>query len=312
MNLTGKKVLVTGGCGFLGSHLVDKLVETGAKVTVVDLKTTEGDRNLGPILDEIEFVEIDITRKESFDAFSHDFDVIFHLAAYAAPSLCEKNPDIAFRVNVQGTFNVLKFAKKNKLSKMVFSSTAALYGTYPDRLPIDESHPLKVDESVYSITKFMGEEMCSLYSGMGVPIVVLRLFTTFGPKQSYDYFFPTLISQALGKKEIELWSDKPTRDFNFVGNTVDALMRAAESDFVGGPVNIGSGKETNVGVIAKKIADEMGVQLKFLDKEVIGPMRLCCDNKKAKDTIGWEPSVSLEDGLKITIEWYKNNSNAKI
>lgn len=298
-------VLVTGGGGFLGSHLVDRLLELGAKVTVADLKTTESDRNLGRALESIDFVETDITQPDCLARLSPEFDFIFHLAAYASPPLCEKNPERAFSVNVHGTFNVLRFAKRNAgLKKLVFSSTAALYGTYPDYVPIDEEHPVKADEGVYNTTKLLGEKLCAFYSSFGVPIVVLRLFTTFGPRQSEDYFFPKLISQAVGKKEIEMWSEKPTRDFNFVSNTVDALVRAVESDYVGGPVNIGSGREMNVGVVARKIAEEMGANLRFLDKEVVGPMRLCCDNRKAKETIGWEPAVSFEDGLKMTIDWY--------
>jgi nucleoside-diphosphate-sugar epimerase len=203
---------------------------------------------------------------------------------------------------------VLRLASESNVKKFVFSSSAGLYGTYPKYVPIDENHPVEIANSVYNVTKRIGEDMCNSFAEKhGVPVTILRLFTTFGPRQSKDYFFPTLILQALKNKEVALWNDKPTRDFNFVANTVDAFVKAAESHFVGGPINIGSGNEINVGEIAKRVANDFNVKLSFMNKEVVGPMRLHCNNKKAKEILGWEPMINFEDGLKATIEWYKNN-----
>ena len=306
--LNGKKVLVTGGGGFLGSHLVDKLLEKGANVTVVDLSSPESSRNLSHVKDRINFAEWDITNFSDSHKLGRDFDYIFHLAACAAPSFCEANPEKAFRVNVQGTYNMLRLASEIKPKKFVFSSSAGIYGTYPKYTPIDEKHPVEIENNVYNVTKVIGENLCNFFAERHeMPIVILRLFTTFGPRQSTDYFFPTLISQALKDKKIELWNSKPTRDFNFVENTVDAFVRAAESDFVGGPINIGSGREIKISEIAQKIAKDFGAELSFLEKDVVGPMVLCCDNRKAKEVLGWETKVSFEDGLSKTIEWYKKN-----
>lgn len=309
MSFAGKKVLITGGGGFLGSHLTDKLLAKDADITIVDIPSKDAERNLAHVRDKVKFVEWDITDFSKSSAIPRDFDYIFHLAAYASPPLCEKNPDKAFRINVQGTYNLLRFASENpSLKKFVFSSSGGIYGTYPKYTPIDEKHPVDISNNVYNVTKMIGEEMCHFFAEKsGLPIVILRLFTTFGPRQTTDYFFPTLISQALKNRKVELWNEKPTRDFNFVDNTVNAFVRAAEVDFVGGPINIGSGREVKIGEIAKKIADSLGSELTFLNKDVVGPMVLCCDNRKAKEVLGWEAKVGLEDGLKITIDWYKEN-----
>ena len=308
MNLENKKVLITGGGGLLGSHMAEKFIEKGANVTVVDIDSEGVRKNIETIKEKINFIDWDITNFDDSKKLSRDFNVIVHLAAVAAPSICEKNPDMAFKINVQGTYNVLRFAGENKLDKFIFSSTAGLYGTYPKYVPIDENHPIEIQSSVYNVTKRIGEDLCNSFREKhDVPVTILRLFTTFGPRQTTDYFFPTLISQAIKNGKVELWNDKPTRDFNFVDNTIDAFIKAAESDFVGGPINIGSGNEIKIGEIAKKITDQLGAELTFLNKDVVGPMRLCCDNTKAKEVLGWEPKVTFEEGLEKTIEWYKKN-----
>jgi len=301
------KALVTGGGGFLGSHLVERLVGEGWEVTVADLKSDAAESNLSGVAGKINFVEWDVTDPAAPEAIGRDFDYVFHLAAFASPSMCEKDPDRAFRVNVQGTYNVLRLASEMRLKKFLFSSTATVYGPVPKYTPIDELHPVPADNNVYSVTKLVGEMVCGFFRERGVPVVVLRLFTTFGPRQTTDYLFPTIIKQALEKKSVELWSDKPTRDFNYVDDTVDAFLKAAESGFVGGPINVGSGTETKVGDVARKIAGSLGAEVVFLDREVVGPMRLCSDSRKAKEEIGWSPSVGFDEGLKRTIEWYKKS-----
>lgn len=310
MNLGGKKVLVTGGGGFVGSHLVDKLLENNSDVTVVDLPSQEVEKNLAHVKDKIKFFAWDVTDFSGAEKLARDFDIVFHLAAYASPSLCEKNPDMAFKINVQGTYNVLRLASESNVKKFIFSSSAGIYGTYPKYVPIDENHPIEIANSVYNVTKRIGEDLCNSFAEKhNVPVTILRLFSTFGPRQSTAYFFPTLILQAIKKNKVELWSEKPTRDFNFVDNTVDAFIKAAEADNAWGPINIGSGREINVGEIARKVASDFGVEIKFLDKDIVGPMRLHCNNQRAREVLGWEPKISFEKGLKKTIEWYKNNSH---
>jgi len=310
MDWENKNVIITGGAGFIGSHLADVLVENGANVTAVDLISQFGSTNINHLKDVIEIADVDITNEKDLEKINGDVDFVFHLAAYAVPTLCDKNPDIAFKINVQGTFNVMRFAIKKNVEKFVFPSSALLYGRYPQYLPIDERHPIEFSGNIYNATKKIDEDLCNhFHEKHNLPVVFFRLFNAFGPRQSLDYFIPTVIAQAIKTKEIELWSDKPTRDFTFVRDTANAFVKAAESRYIGGPINIGSGREVKTGDIARQIADSFGAKIKFLNKEVTGSMRLQCDNTKAREILGWKPEIPFEEGLDRTIEWFKQNSN---
>jgi nucleoside-diphosphate-sugar epimerase len=250
----------------------------------------------------------DVTDPSTFGKIETDVDYIIHLAAVANPRECEEKPDLAFKINVIGTFNVLNFAKEKNVKKVVFTSSAQLYGRSP-RIPTDEKHPIDPLESVYNSTKRMGEELCEMFKEkFSLPTVYLRLFNSFGPRQSIEYFIPTVISQALKNGLVEVWSDKTSRDFVFVRDTVRAIMLAAEGEFSGGPINIGTGREINTGDLGRIIASDLGVEIKFLNKEVSGPLKLLCDNRMAGEVLGWKPEVDFNSGLKITIEWFKKNS----
>ncbi len=304
MNFDGKTAIVTGGAGFLGSHIVDKLLDLGVNVTVVDLAANA--KRLSHVVNKIEFVNLDISNEKNLKSLKPS-DFIFHLAAYAVPNLCEKNPDMAFKANVLGTYNMLKFALETSAKKIIFPSSALLYGKHPKYLPIDEKHPIEIG-SVYNSTKKFGEDMCNYFlENHNLPVVYFRLFNSFGPRQDIDYFIPTVIVQALKQKEIGIWNAEPTRDFTFVADTVDAFIKAAESNFVGGPINIGSGREIKVGEIAKVIAEKLDAKLVMLNKTVSGSMRLSCNNFLGKKTIGWEPHIKFEDGLNETIDSFIKN-----
>lgn len=312
MDWKNRNVLVTGGLGFLGSNLTTKLVNAGANVTVVDIVNDKNKLNISEIKDSVKIINCDISNVDDVKKLE-DHDVIFHLAAFAYPKFCEDNPELAFRTNVDGVFNVLNHALRSESEKFIFPSTAQLYGKYPKYIPIDEQHPTNFSESIYNLTKYYGENLCSLfYEKYGLSTVFFRLFNAFGPKQGSEYFIPTTILQGLTKKSIELWSDKPTRDFTYVDDTVDAFIKAAESDFCGGPINIGSGNEIRVGDIVNRLSQILVAEVKFLNKDVIGSMRLCCDNSYARKKIGWAPRVSFDDGLKRTVDWYREHlSNFK-
>jgi len=308
MEWSNKNVVVTGGAGFIGSHLTDVLVNLGANVSAVDVFSKVGTANVDHLKDRIKLVDLDITNENELSKIDGGVDYVFHLAAYAVPNLCDKNPDVAFKINVQGTFNMMRFAVKKDVQKFVFPSSALLYGRYPQYLPIDEKHPIEFSSNIYNATKKIGEDLClHFHEKHNLPVIFFRLFNAFGPRQATDYFIPTVINQAVKSKVIELWNEKPTRDFTYVLDTVDAFVKAAESKFIGGPINIGSGREVRTGDIARQIADSFGAEIKFLNKEVSGSMRLQCDNSRARETIGWKPSISFEEGLDRTIQWFKEN-----
>lgn len=298
MDWKSKTCVVTGGAGFIGSHLVDELLGLGSRVIVLDLEQTKKHENL-------QGFRCDISKKENIK-IGEDVDFVFHLAALAFPKACNDDPSLAFGSNVAGTMNMLMVAKELGVKKFVFPSSAQLYGRYPEYLPVDEKHPIEYMDNFYNLTKRLGEELCmSFYERYGFPVLFFRLFNSFGPRQKREYLIPTIIHQALEKKEIELWNDKPTRDFTFVTDTVGAFVKAAESNYCGGPINIGSGREVKVGDIARQIATDLNSEIRFLNKDVIGSMRLCSNRSKAEKILGWEPEVSFEEGLNRTIQWYR-------
>lgn len=307
MSLAGKKILITGGSGFLGSHLTESLVEIGAGVTVVDLLSTINLNNLAKVKDRITAIDFDITKKNDFDKLEKDYEYIFHLGAIGQPRTCQENPELAFKVNVYGTFNTINFALKNNIKKFIFLSSTLVYGE-PKYLPIDEKHSIDVSNSVYNLTKKIGEDLCEYYKSNNLPMIYFRLSNTFGPKQLPDYVIPTMILQGLKNKEIELWNGDVVRDFTFVNNMIDALIRGAESDFQGGPVNLCSGNKIKIRDIAEQVAGLTGSTVKFLNKEVPGPKELYCSNELAKKVLNWLPATSFEDGLKSTLEWFKTNT----
>jgi dTDP-glucose 4,6-dehydratase len=304
MKFDSKNAVVIGGAGFVGSHLVDALLAAGANVTVVDQISLVGTRNIDHVKDSVNVIDCNVA-EDDLGRLGKDINYIFHLAALAVPSACEKNPDAAFKTNVFGTFRVLRYAHEIGVEKLVFPSSAQLYGRYPKYLPIDEQHPIEISGSVYNATKKIGEELCNLfYEKHGMPIIFFRLFNCFGPRQAADYLIPTIITQALDKKNIDLWNEKPTRDFTYVEDTVRALMLGAATTHCGGPINVGTGREIATGDIAKQIAGRLGAGLNFQNKEVSGCMRMCCDNRRAKAVLGWEPKVTFEDGLDRTVDWF--------
>jgi len=313
MDWKNLNVLVTGGAGFMGSHLVDYLVELGANVIVVDLLSQVGTRNVEKVKNKVTLIDCDVSDIESVKKLPTNVDYIFHLAAYAYPGNCEKNPELAFKSNVQGTFNMLNFARLNGIKKFVFNSSAQLYGRHPKYLPIDEKHPVDLQASVYNLTKKLGENLCDLFhEKYALPVIYFRLFNSFGERQASDYLIPTILIQALKTGTVELWNEKPTRDWLYVRDTVKALVKAAESTYIGGPLNLGSGKETSIGETVSIIVnilkrEGVDIKVKFLNKEVTGTMRMACDNIKAKNLLNWNQEIQFEEGLEKTVHWYKEN-----
>lgn len=319
MNLKGKKVLVTGSEGFIGSHLTERLVELGADVTaLVQYNSFNNwgwidtfDKN---IKDNINVFTGDIREYDNMKRAIKGQEVVFHLAALIAIPYSYLSPMAYVRTNVEGTTNVLEACKEYDVEKIVHTSTSETYGTAL-YVPIDEKHPMQ-GQSPYSASKIAADKMAeSFYKSFNLPVATIRPFNTYGPRQSARAVIPTIISQILaGKTEIKLGSLTPTRDFNYVKDTAEAFIKIAESEkTIGEVINAGSNYEISIGDTVKKIIDIIGKDVNIIcDDERIRPEnsevnRLWADNKKIKELTEWRPQYSLNDGLKETVEWIKDN-----
>jgi len=275
------RVLVTGAAGFLGRHVCQALEREGHSVLGWDLPNQDISSDLGN---------------------PGKLDAVIHLAAVASPSLCDSNPGRAFDVNVRGTYNILELAVEAGAKKFVFSSSAHVYDIPPRYLPTDEIHPLRLNNT-YTTTKILGEQLCHLfYENHGLSYTVLRLYNAYGPGQGPGYFIPDMMEKAQ-RGSFELRGANITKDWVYVDDVADAFVRAVESSFVG-PVNVGTGIETRLKIIAKMIGNAWAAPLDV--HFVAYPTRMCCDRLRAKSVLGWEPKVSLEEGLDRTIKAYNN------
>ncbi len=316
--LMSSKILVTGAAGFIGSHLVERLVREGSSVRAfVHYNSQNRWGNLElisrDILDKVEIFPGDIQDPFSVRKAVEGCDVVFHLASLIAIPYSYVAPQSYVTTNVLGAINVMQACRELEVRKVVHTSTSECYGT-ARYVPIDESHPLQ-GQSPYSASK-IGADMVaeSYYRSFGVPVAIIRPFNTYGPRQSARAVIPTIITQVLSGERVRLGNLTPTRDLNFVEDTVAGFIKVAESpDSVGEVINIGSGKEISIGDLAKKIMNLMGKPVEIIgESQRIRPERseverLLCDNAKARKLIGWSPSVSLDEGLSRTIDWIKAN-----
>ena len=318
MNWTGKKVLVTGAGGFIGSHLTERLVELGANVRALVHYNSLGSwgwLDTSPLKSQIEVVSGDIADRGSVQHAMQDREIVFHLAALIAIPYSYVAPISYVNANIIGTLNVLENARQMGTERVLHTSTSEVYGTALE-VPISEKHPLQ-GQSPYSASKIGADKLAeSYFRSFETPVVTVRPFNTFGPRQSARAVMPTIISQALSQDRIKLGSLTPTRDLNFVSNTVDGFIKAAEAPkekALGATVNLGSNREISIGDLAKAIIEIVGRPVEIVvDDQRLRPAkseveRLLADNRLAKELIGWEPKIQFEDGLKTTVEWMKNN-----
>lgn len=319
MNLKGKKVLVTGAEGFIGSHLTERLVELGADVTA--LVQYNSYNNWGwidtfheDIKNSINVITGDIREYDNVKRMVKGQDIIFNLAALIAIPYSYLSPMAYVRTNVEGTTNILEACRDYGVEKLVHTSTSETYGTAL-YVPIDEEHPMQ-GQSPYSASKIAADKMVeSFYRSFNTPVAIIRPFNTYGPRQSARAVIPTIISQILsGKKEIKLGSLTPTRDFNYVKDTAEAFISVAESDkTIGQVVNAGSNYEISIGDLANKIINIIGEDVKInCDEDRIRPEksevnRLWAENRKIKELTGWQPKYTLDEGLSETIDWIRKN-----
>ncbi|GIX45243.1 MAG: SDR family NAD(P)-dependent oxidoreductase [Candidatus Hydrogenedentota bacterium] len=314
----GKRVLVTGAGGFIGSHLVERLLDLGADVTAFVRYNAAGSRGLLdrlPLQDQerVRIVVGDLCEPDALDDAMRDQEIVFHLAAIIAIPFSYLRPAQVIENNVRSTLNVLQAARRFGIQRIVHTSSSEVYGT-ARVAPIDEDHPLQA-QSPYAASKIACDKIAqSFHLSYDLPVVTLRPFNTYGPRQSARAIVPTIITQALTSKRVYLGAMHPTRDLTFVSDTVEGFIRIAEAPNVEGRTyHIGTGIEISVGELADRIVRLIGSNIPILfDPTRIRPpasevARLICDASRARRDLGWEPKVSLDEGLQRTIEWIGQN-----
>ena len=321
MDLKEKKVLVTGAGGFMGSHLVEHLVQMGVQTKAFVHYNSFNSWGWIDTFDEhiqnnLEVLSGDIRGAYGVRSAVKGCDAVFHLAALIGIPFSYCSPDSYVDTNVRGTLNVVQAARDLGVGKVVHISTSEVYGT-GIYFPMNEEHPLQ-GQSPYSASKIGADQIAlSFFLSFGTPVSVARPFNTYGPRQSARAIIPTIITQVLsGKKKVRLGSLHPTRDLNYVKDTVNGLIRIAESErTVGEVVNIGSNGEISMGNLVEKIAAIMDVEIEVeVEDQRIRPKkseveRLWADNSKALELTGWKPMYTLDDGLKETIKWFSSPKN---
>ena len=316
MNWNSKRVLVTGAGGFIGSHLTERLVELGAEVRAFvhyNALGSWGWLDQSPVRDVIQVVAGDVTDRDSVRQAMQEREIVFHLAALIAIPYSYLAPASYVRTNVEGTLNVLQAARDAGVECVVHTSTSEVYGT-AQRVPIDEAHPLQ-GQSPYSASKIGADKMAeAFHRSFGLPVVTVRPFNTFGPRQSARAVIPTIITQLLAGPSVRLGNTSPTRDLNFVANTVDGFVLAASMPAaIGRTISLGSGREISIGDLAQLIARLMDKPMRIEGEDArVRPEgseveRLLADNRLARELLGWEPHVNLEEGLQRTIAWIQQH-----
>ena len=318
MDWKNQTVLVTGAGGFIGSQLVEALLAEGARVRAFVRYNSRGDPGLLRLLpaelaDRLEVISGDLRDQRAVYESARDCGVVFHLGALISIPYSYRHPAEVAEVNFMGTLNVLMACRDLRVPRLIHTSTSEVYGT-ARRAPIDEAHPLQ-GQSPYSASKIGADKLAeSFYCAYNLPVVTVRPFNTFGPRQSARAVIPTIITQALVHSTIHLGNLDTTRDFTFVSDTVRGFLCAAAAPSVeGGVFNLGTGKEIRIGDAAERIAEMIGHSVQIVvDSERLRPeksevLRLISDNRLARETLGWAPQISFDDGLNQTIAWIRTH-----
>lgn len=314
--LAGKRVLVTGAGGFIGSRLTERLVECGAQVRVLVRYTSDGDAgwlDRSAVRRDIDVRRGDLADRDSVTDAVRDRDIVFHLGALIAIPYSYLAPESYVRANMFGTLNVLQAVRELDVGRMVHTSTSEVYGS-AQTIPMTEAHPL-VGQSPYSATKIAADKLAESYHrSFGTPVVTLRPFNTFGPRQSARAVIPAIAVQMLAGRPVKLGDTRPTRDFVFVDDTVDAFLRAGITPGVEGEtIHTGGGREVRIGDLPEMIATAAGVPVEVVaDEARMRPPaseveRLIADASLARARLGWAPRVSVEEGLARTVDFIRAN-----
>lgn len=315
------KILVTGADGFIGSHLTEELVKKGYKVRAFvyyNSFNNWGWLDILPdsIMENVEIFQGDIRDPNGVEEATKGMDAVFHLAALIAIPFSYHSPDTYVDTNIKGTLNILQAARKQNLKRALITSTSEVYGT-AQYVPIDEKHPFQ-GQSPYSATKIAADRLAeSFYRSFGLPVTIVRPFNTYGPRQSARAVIPTVITQLLsGRTEIKLGSLTPTRDFNYVKDTVNGFISIYESDkTIGEEINIATQKEISIGDMAKELIKQINPDAQIVcDEQRLRPEksevnRLLGCNEKIMRLTGWKPQYDLKKGLAETISFFETNIN---
>jgi NAD dependent epimerase/dehydratase len=318
VTLKKKKVLVTGAGGFIGSHLVERLVAIGAEVTALiryNSAGSFGNLDLLPaeVLREIRIVPGDLRDYPSVADAMRESEIVLHLGALIAIPYSYVNPRGVLETNAMGTFNVLQAAREQGVRRVVNTSTSEVYGTARE-VPISEAHPLQ-GQSPYSASKIAADKIAeAFYCSYELPVVTLRPFNTYGPRQSARAVIPTIISQAMVSKTVKLGSLHPTRDLTYVTDTVEGFILAATAPGIDGEtIQLGTGDEVSVGDLVKRIGRLMGTEIAVRSQQArrrpakSEVERLVSTPAKARRALKWKPKVRLDEGLRRTIDWVQAN-----
>lgn len=317
-NEGNKKVLVTGADGFIGSHLTELLLEEGCEVRALSVYNSF---NYWGWLDDIKHPRLEVVSGDVRDAafcrhITQGCDTVFHLAALIAIPYSYVAPESYVDTNIKGTLNMCRAALDHNVRRLIVTSTSEVYGT-ARYVPIDENHP-RQPQSPYSATKIGADAIAkSFYNAFNLPVTIARPFNTYGPRQSARAIIPTIITQiANGVREIKVGDLSPTRDFNFVKDTCRGFLAIARAEGVEGEeINIATGTEVTMKQTLMKIAEIMDADINWVvDPERIRPsksevFRLCGDNTKIETLTDWRPEWSLEEGLRATVDWFRNPDN---
>ncbi len=314
MDWEGRKILVTGAGGFIGSHLTEALVEAGAKVRAFVHYNSRGDPGL--------LRQVPVERRRKVEIYFGELrdpgavrqamegcQVVFHLGALIGIPYSYAHPTDVVQTNVLGTLNVVNAARALEVERVIHTSTSEVYGS-ARYVPIDEAHPLQ-GQSPYSASKIGADKLVeSFHAAYGLPVCTVRPFNTYGPRQSARAVIPTIIVQLATRDRLTLGSLHPKRDFNYVGDTVSGFLAVAASEAsLGEVINIGSGREISIGELVELLGELMGrevvyeTDVKRVRPEASEVQRLLSDTSKAHRLLGWQPTVSLEEGLRRTVEW---------
>lgn len=307
---------MTGAGGFIGSHLTERLVELGASIRALvhyNALGTWGWLDHSPLRDSVEVVAGDICDRDSVLGVTRNAEIVFHLAALIAIPYSYHAPLSYIRTNVEGTLNVLQAAREKNVNLVVHTSTSEVYGT-ARYVPIDEAHPLQ-GQSPYAASKIGADKMAEAFHlSFGLPLVTVRPFNTFGPRQSARAVIPTIITQCLKSETVRLGNLHPTRDLNYVANIVDGFILAASTpESVGKTINLGSGEEISIADLVQLIAGLIAYPTNiYSEEERVRPQaseveRLLADNNLARRLLAWVPKVALREGLEKTIAWIREH-----